>query len=152
MTKRALVLTFAMAAAAVPLLSAQSNEVLDAVLSEATLSYAQAAYLVGTASGHFADTVSPQEAVTDMEQQGLGTPGLKPDDPVNLGAYSYMLTRAFGIKGGIMYRILPGPRYATRELSYLKIIPGPAKPGMSLSGDLALRILQHMLDRKGAAQ
>ena len=54
--------------------------------------------------------------------------------------------------GGIMYSILPGPRYATRELAFLGIISGPAKPGMSLSGERALRILEQVLHRKEAAK
>jgi hypothetical protein len=152
MKKRALFLVLAMAAIGAPLLSAQSNEVLDAVLGEATLSYGNAAYLVGTASGRIPETTAPADAVPLMEQAGLATPGRGPSDPVTLGDFSYMLTRAFGIPGGIMYRILPSPRYATRELAYLGIISGPAKPGMALSGDRALRILERILNRKEAAQ
>jgi hypothetical protein len=152
MMKRALFLVFAMAAIAVPLLTAQSNEVLDSVLGETTLSYGNAAYLVGTASGHFEETVTPAEAVPRLEQEGLGLPGRNSTDPVTLGDFSYMLTRAFGIHGGIMYWVLPGPRYATRELSFLGIITGPAKPGMSLSGERALRILEQVLHRKEAAR
>jgi hypothetical protein len=152
MTKRALFLMFAMAAIAVPLLTAQSNEVLDSVLGETTISYGNAAYLVGTASGLFPETTVPADAGPLMEQKGWGTPGRGPTDPVTLGDFSYMLTRAFGIHGGIMYWILPGPRYATRELSYLGIISGPAKPGMSLSGERALRILEQILHRKEAAR
>ena len=57
MTKRAIFLILAMAATGVSLLAAQSNEVLDAVLGEAALSYANAAYLVGTASGHLPETI-----------------------------------------------------------------------------------------------
>ena len=152
MMKRALFLMFAMAAIAVPLLTAQSNEVLDAVLGEAAISYGNAAYLVGTASGRIPETVAPADAVPQVEQAGLGLQGRGPTDPVTLGDFSYMLARAFGIDGGIMYRILPGPRYATRELSYLGIISGPAKPGMSLSGERALRILERMLNRKEIAQ
>jgi hypothetical protein len=152
MTKRAIFLILAMAATGVPLLTAQSNEVLDAVLGEATLSYANAAYIVGTASGHLPDTVTPADAVPGLEQAGLGTPGRQPTDPVTLGDFSYMLTRAFGMSGGIMYAILPGPRYATRELAFLGIISGPAKPGMALSGERALRILERVLHRKEAAK
>jgi hypothetical protein len=152
MKKRALFLMLAMTAIGVPLLSAQSNEVLDAVLGEPTLSYGNAAYLVGTASGHFPETTAPADAVPLMEQAGLAAPGLGPNDPVTLGDFSYMLTRAFSIPGGIMYRILPSPRYATRELAYLGIISGPAKPGMSLSGDRALRILERILNQKEAAR
>jgi hypothetical protein len=152
MTKRALFLVFVLAAIAAPLLTAQSNEVLDSVLGEAAISYANAAYIVGTASGHVPETAAPADAVPQLEQAGLGLPGRGPTDPVTLGDFSYMLTRAFKIDGGIMYRILPGPRYATRELAYLGIIIGPAKPGMPLSGERALRILERMLNTKGAAQ
>lgn len=152
MVKRAVFVMFVLAAMGAPLLTAQSNEVLDSVLSEATLSYGNAAYIVGTASGHVPETAAPEEAVTQLEQAGLGRPGLKPTDPVTLGDYSYMLTRAFGIKGSIMYLILPGPRYATRALVFSGIISGPAMPGMSLSGDRALRILEQIIHRKEAAQ
>ncbi len=152
MTKRAMFLMTALAAIAAPLLRAQSNEVLDSVLGEASISYGSAAYIVGTASGHLPETISPADAGPGMEQEGLGIPGLGPSDPVTLGGFSYMLTRAFGIKGGIMYRVLPGPHYATRELAFLGIISGPAKSGLPLSGDQALRILERILNRKEAAQ
>jgi hypothetical protein len=152
MTNRALLLVFVLAALAAPLLAAQSNEVLDSVLNEATISYGNAAYLVGTASGLFPETTAPADAGSLLEQKGWGTPGRGPTDPVTLGDYSYMLTRAFDIHSSIMYWVLPGPRYATRELAYLGIISGPAKPGMSLSGDRALRILEQILHRKEAAR
>jgi hypothetical protein len=152
MTRRAVVLMFVLTATGVPLLTAQSNEVLDTVLGEAALSYGNAAYLVGTASGHLPETITPAEAGPRLEQEGLGKPGLQPSDPVTLGDFSYMLTRAFGIHAGIMSLVLPGPRYATRDLIYLGLISGPAKPGMSLSGERALRILEQVLHHREAAQ
>jgi hypothetical protein len=51
-----------------------------------------------------------------------------------------------------MEEVLPSPRYATRELAYLDIISGPAKPGMPLSGERALRILERVLHGREAAQ
>lgn len=152
MAKRAVFLAAVMAVMGAAILAAQSNEVMDAVLSEASLSYAHAAYIVGTASGHVDDTVAPEDAVAQVEQQGWGLKGRAPTDPVTLGDFSYMLTRAFGITGSIMYAILPGPRYATRELAFLGIISGPAMPGMTLSGDRALRIVEQIIHRKEAAQ
>jgi len=150
--KRVMFMMFVLAMTGVSFVAAQSNEVLDAVLGQAALSYSNAAYLVGTASGHFADTVTPEDAVPQLEQAGLGIPGRKATDPVTLGEFSYMLTRAFGMHGGIMYAILPGPRYATRGLAYLDIISGPAKPGMSLSGERALRILEQIIHRREATR
>jgi len=150
--KRVMVLVFVLTMTGVSFLAAQSNEVLDVVLGQAALSYANAAYLVGTSSGHLPDTVTPEDAVAQVEQAGLGIKGHNPDAPVSLGQFSYMLTRAFGIHGGIMYTLLPGPRYATRELAYLDIISGPAKPGMTLSGERALRILEQVLHHREAAK
>jgi len=152
MTRRAFFFMFVMAATGVPLLTAQSNEVLDEVLGEAQLTYGHAAYLVGTASGHLAETTALAEAGPGLEQAGMGIPNLQPSDPVTLGDFSYMLTRAFGIHAGIMSAVLPGPRYSTRDLIYLGMISGPAKPGMSLSGERALRILEQVLHSKEAAQ
>jgi hypothetical protein len=152
MRKRALFLVFVLTAMTAPLLTAQSNEVLDSVLGEAAISYANAAYIVGTASGQVPETTAPAEAIPQLEQAGLGLPGRGPTDAVTLGDFSYMLTRAFKIEGGLMYRILPGPRYATRELVYLGMITGPAKPGMALSGERALGILEKILNSRGAAQ
>ena len=152
MAKRVLFMMLVLAMTGVSLAAAQSNEVLDVVLGQAALNYSNAAYLVGTASGRFPDTVTPEDAVSQLEKVGLGIPGRKADDPVTLGDFSYMLTRAFGMHGGIMYSILPGPRYATRELAFLDIISGPAKPGMSLSGERALRILEQIIHRREAAR
>ncbi|MGO8693785.1 MAG: hypothetical protein ACLQMF_08965 [Rectinemataceae bacterium] len=152
MTKRAIFLILAMAATGVSLLTAQSNEVLDAVLGEASLSYGNAAYLVGTASGHLPETIDPADAGAALVQAGLGMPGLASTAPVTLGDFSYMITRAFGMHGGIMYSILPGPRYATRELAYLGVISGPAMSDMALSGERALRIIEHVIHRKEAAR
>ena len=129
MTKRALIVMFALAAIAVPLLTAQSNEVLDSVLAEATISYGNAAYLIGSATGVFPDTTAPGDAGPLLEQKGLGIPGRQPTDPVNLGDFSYMLDPGVRHPWRPDYMILPSPRYATRELSYLDIISGPAKPG-----------------------
>jgi hypothetical protein len=47
-----------------------------------------------------------------------------------------------------MYRIVPGPRYAAREMEYAGVIQGPAIPGMALSGNEALRMLERVLHSK----
>ena len=81
MTKRAIFLIVAMAATGVPLLTAQSNEVLDTVLGEAALSYANAAYIVGMASGHIPETTALRRMFPGLEQAGFGIPGRQPSDP-----------------------------------------------------------------------
>lgn len=57
--------------------------------------------------------------------------------------------KAFGINGGLMYSIFPGPRYAFRELVYKGIITRNTNPGGRLSGTNALRIIRIAAEMKG---
>jgi hypothetical protein len=127
---------------------AQSNEVLDRILGEEQLTYASAAYLLLTATGRAPDDTSPEHAASLAEQAGFALEGLGPADGLNLGQYSFMLMRAFELQGGIMYRILPGPRYAAREMDYAGVIQGPAIPTMAVSGNEALRMLERVLHQR----
>lgn len=51
-----------------------------------------------------------------------------PNSPATKGRIGYMLARAIGIKGGVMYNITgASPRYALRELAYRGIIVGTSE-------------------------
>jgi hypothetical protein len=131
--------------------SAQSNEVLDRVLAEEQLTYGSAAYVLAVATGKASEESTPEQAVGMAEQGGFGLEGMGFRDGLNIGQYSYMLMRAFQLTGGMMYRILPGPRYAAREMDYAGVIQGPAIPGMAVSGNEALRMLERLLNRREAS-
>jgi hypothetical protein len=124
---------------------AQSNDVLDRILAEEQLTYASAAYLLLVATGKAAEETSPTQAVARAEQEGIALKGVSAAEGLSIGQYSFMLMRAFQLTGGIMYRIVPGPRYAAREMEYAGVIQGPAIPGMALSGNEALRMLERVL-------
>jgi hypothetical protein len=53
--------------------------------------------------------------------------------------------KAFALKGGLMYTLFPGLRYAYRELAYRKIITGRAYSTMRVSGERLLRLLDRAL-------
>jgi len=148
MTKKLILLLALMLLGAVLHVSAQSNEVLDALLEEDTTSFGQAAYLVLTASARIPDDTSPAEAAAEITGQGWKVPTRAADEPLTLGEYSFLLMQAFELKGGIMYRIVPGPRYAGRELAYLKFIKGNTSPYRSFSGEEAIGILGRLLEWK----
>jgi hypothetical protein len=57
--------------------------------------------------------------------------------------------KALNIKGGLMYTMFSGPRYAYRELVYRKIIAGRAYSTMRVSGDRLLRLLDRALAYAG---
>ena len=129
--------------------SADFDTTMDSILSEEMLSYGSASYVLLTGTGVLGDDATIQEAAGKMAQQ-FPDSALEWNEPVNLGHFSYMIMNAYGIGGGIMYRIFPGPRYALRELRFKKIIQERAYSTMDISGERALRIVGRVLDREEA--
>jgi hypothetical protein len=126
----------------------QSNELLDVLFEEPATTLGQAAYLVLTASGRIPDDSSPADAAASLAAQGWTVPERGADEPLTLGEYSHLLMQAFELKGGVMYRIIPGPRYAGRELVYLELIKGDTSPYRTFSGEEAIGILGRLMEWK----
>lgn len=122
-------------------LAAQSNQLLDQLLDEPQAHFGDVAYMTLVAAKLLPDTVTPEQALQTLEQQGWKITILAADAPISLGDYSYMLMKAFKLSGGILYSLFPGPRYACRELGFRKIIPSDARPLRNVSGEEAVRIL-----------
>ena len=148
MTKKLILLLAFVLLGAAANISAQSNEVIDALLEEETTSFGQAAYLVLTASARISDDTTPAEAAAEIVGQGWTVPERTAEEPLTLGEYSFLLMQAFELKGGIMYRIIPGPRYAGRELAYLQFIKGNTSPYRTFSGEEAIGILGRLMEWK----
>ncbi len=148
MTKTLILLLAFVLLGAVLHVSAQSNEVLDALLEEETTSFGQAAYLVLTAVARISDGTTPADAAAKIAEQGWTVPARAAEEPLTLGDYSFLLMQAFELKGGVMYRIFPGPRYAGRELAYLKFIKGNTSPYRTFSGEEAIGILGRLMEWK----
>ena len=126
----------------------QSNEILDVLFEESATTLGQAAYLVLTASGLLAEEATPAEAAAALAGQGWTVPERAALEPLTLGEYSHLLMQAFQLEGGLMYRLFPGPRYAGRELAYLRLIRGDTSPYRSFSGEEAIGIIGRLLEWK----
>jgi len=127
-------------------LAAQSNDIIDGLLAEEQASYGKAAYLALTASGLITEEQTPEQALEVLKEQGWKLDILSAAEPIKLGEYSFILMKVFHIQGGVMYSIMPGPRYAGRELSYLGMIHGSPSPYRTISGEEAVRILGNILE------
>ncbi len=133
-------------------LFAQSNEFIDELLSNPAVSMGQVSYLVLVASDNLNEDADESRAFGLLGKLGWAPPGLRISDPVNLRTYAYILMRAFGLKGGYMYRLFPGPRYAYRELASLQVIQGKADPSNPVDGITAVRMLGRVFDVLGVTQ
>jgi hypothetical protein len=149
-----LFLAFSFLFATPAFLPAQTAVKMDAILETPVISCAQAAWFVLAAVNTVPSESPVQDTGTeDAFKQAIDNNWLPqqtdPDDPITLKALSFLLMRAFNIKGGLMYAILPGPRYAFRTLASRSLIQGTADPNMTVSGERFLHILGNVLSYMG---
>ena len=129
--------------------SAQSNQLLDRLLAEPQATFGDVVYLTLAAAKLVPDTATPEEAIQSLQQQGWKVKLYSSEAPISLGDYSFLLMKAFKLSGGIFYSLFPGPRYACRELGFLKVIPSDARPLRNVSGEEVVRILGNVLALPG---
>jgi hypothetical protein len=127
---------------------AQSNQIIDDLLEAQMTSFGQAAYLVLTATSRISEDATLQNAASTLSGQDWTVAERAADEPLTLGEYAYLLMQAFDIEGGVMYRVFPGPRYASREFAYRKFIRGNGSPNRTFNGDEAIGILGRLLEWK----
>jgi hypothetical protein len=136
-----------LAALSVSLAHPQTAAFMDALLDSPAVTFNQAAAFVLAAAGAAPDNVSPEEAFARVR------PWLSrwaaADAPIAMGELSYLFMRAFNLRGGFMYMIFPGPRYAYRALAYYRLLPGSADPGRMVTGEELLYIGSRVLTHTG---
>jgi hypothetical protein len=128
-------------------LSAQTAAELERVLALPALTCGDAARFVLGAAGLAAADDSPEAAYRFAADNNWLSK--EAADPINLEGLSFLIMGAFGMKGGLMYALFPGPRYAYRELVYRKIIAGRSFSTMPVSGQRFFQILGRALDYAG---
>jgi hypothetical protein len=137
------VICFLLAAPA--LLYAQTAAEIEKLLETEAVSYEQAAWLALEAAdlGSFENSA----AFNFAARQGWLPKKAAPSDQASLEGVSFLIMRAFGIKGGLFYSLIKNPHYAYREMVYQDIIQGRADPQMHVSGDLLLFLVNRILSR-----
>jgi hypothetical protein len=134
----------------------QSNAIVDKVLSQKEIGRAEAAYLaliggrVIVNGAPFSESASPEEALSIAISKGwLPRNGAQPLDIRNL---SLLIMKAFKLRGGVMYTILPIRRYAYRELVARGVVNSSGGPNRVPAGDEALQIIGQASALKGGSK
>jgi len=130
-------------------LNAQSNQVVDRLLDQKVASFGDAAYMILSAAGTVPQDASPADAVAAVASAKLLAGSHSETQPITLGELCYLIMETQKMKGGLLYMIFPGPRYAAREFAYLRLVRGNAHPGRTVTGEEVIRILGDALDLKG---
>jgi hypothetical protein len=129
--------------------AAQTAAELERFLALPAVTYGDAAWLILNAAGTSLPESSAGGAYRFAADNGWLPQKAAAGTPLTLGGLSLLVIKAFDIRGGVMYTLFPGPRYAYRELVYRKIIGGRAYSGMPVSGERLLRIVSRALDYSG---
>jgi hypothetical protein len=125
----------------------QIAEKLDAVLDAEQVSCAQAAAIVLPAAGLLPPEVGPEEAFARARDWLPRRAGM--DTPITMGELSHLVMRSFGLSGGGLYALFPGPRYAYRALAWRRFLPGRPDPRRTLNGEDLLHIVGQALFHVG---
>jgi hypothetical protein len=124
---------------------AQTAAELEAVIATPAVSCGQAARFVCAS----AEAAAPADGAFAWAVEQGWLKNAAADEPITLGALCFLLMKAFDMKGGLMYMIMPGPPYAFRTMVSRSFIQSPADPSMKVSGERFLLILGSVLDVAG---
>ena len=124
---------------------AQSNEMIDRLLADQTADFGDSLQLVLSAGNRIDSSSTSDEAYAEFERTGWRLSKKGVEDELSVSELSYLIMKSLDLRGGLMYTILPSPRYAFRELVYLGVISRQVPPGRIVSGEQVVRYLGAVL-------
>ena len=125
----------------VSMLYSQSNDRIDELLLQSQAHQDSTAYIVLAAGGHITESDGLDAAFAKAIELGVANSASSPDSPVRVDELSFMLMKSLSLKGGLLYSIFPGKRYAYRELVFHKAVNGSGGPGRLVTGEEVMRSL-----------
>ena len=131
-------------------LASQSNQVIDAMLEQKEATFGSSVYMILAAAKIIPEDATEEQALVALASENSRLAARGASSPITLGEMSYLIMTSFGMKGGIMYSLIPGPRYAARELAFLRIVTGNTSPWRRVSGEEVIRFLGRALEMKEA--
>ena len=131
-------------------LPAQSNQLVDRMLEDEGADVADSAYMVLVSAGAIDEGASTSDAVEYAREQGWIGDETEGSDTITFGQLAYFLMEAHGEPGGLMYRLIPGPRYAAREAVFQQWSVEDRPPGEEISGSEVLKVLGNFRRARGA--
>jgi len=121
------------------LLPAQTAAELETVMRASVVTCAQAVKFVSSSAG--SDASATEITFEQALENGWFPKGTTSDEGITLGKLSLLIMKAFKLKGGLMYTLAPGQRYAYRTMVSREFIQGAADPAMTVTGERFLLIL-----------
>jgi hypothetical protein len=128
----------------------QSNQLIDEILGQQELQIGHAAYILLVTTQDLDESATTSQAFTALTSTPVGSrfANKSPQDTLSLGEFAYLAQGLLTIPKGLFSTIFPSPRYAVRDLRFMGIIQGRSYPGMAISGERGLRIINRALSER----
>ena len=125
-------------------LQAQTAEELESILKADYVTWSQAAnFILRSTDKSFKGSALEYAAMHGWTRRSA------PGDPITMAELSYLIMKSFNLKGGMMYSLFPGPRYAYRTMLSRSFLQGACDPSLTVSGERFLIILGRVLSAEG---
>ena len=125
----------------------QSNEEIDLFMGKEKADIGTASAFVLAAAGIELQGNS-DSAIEYINKNKWFKNEVKESDSLRIDYASYIIMKAFNQKGGIMYKFVSGPRYALKEMKYLKMVDQKTYPAKIISGEDFMILLSEYLSWK----
>ncbi len=113
---------------------AQSNDILDEFYAEKEAKTSHTALILLQIAGYLDDDATLNDAEIYLENTTWGGNVLKDGEFITVGGFSLMIMNLYKeIPRGVMYRLLPSRRYATKDLIYNGYILGNPYPNEKMT-------------------
>jgi len=128
----------------------QTASEMDTMLTTDAVTAAQAARFVLGAADLLPAGLPGTEAERTAYDMASSNGWLKvsTNETITMKDVSYLIMKAFDLKGGIMYSLFGSPRYAYREMLYRRLITGQTDQNMKVSGARLLLILDRTISNE----
>lgn len=146
MLRKLIVVSVFLLVAVLPIVS-QSNEMIDKLLDEQKARFGLSAYLVLAASGKIPEEASVEDAMEALDNRSFSSLKKKTkDDFITFRELAYLVMQAFEMRGGIMYRIVPSPRYAYKEMLFINLLNANQKDRAPINSDEMIDLLSGVME------
>jgi hypothetical protein len=153
MNKKTLLLSLIFTAFLIPLFS-QSNEELDRFLSQDKADLATSAWLIYLSAEILPYDATPADAMEYLmaSENGSIFQDENSEALISYSEFAYLIMSIHKLPGGLFYNIFHSPRYAAKEMSYRRWMPGDPKPGALLTPWDVTTSISQVLNWKEAQQ
>jgi hypothetical protein len=126
--------------------AADQMEIIATMQTAEKITYREGGFAVLVASGTLPRTAAADAALNPGLRSQLGWGSRSVDNPLTVAEFSYLVVEAFDIPAGLMYRLVPSPRYAVRELRFRRILLDRVDATDDIAGLQALRMIGNAIE------